>query len=106
LQHGVVTRAQLIERGLSAKAIAHRVRSGRLHRLGRGVYAVGRPDVGQYGRWMAAVLSCGPEALLSHRSAAALWGIAKSSREMEIEVVVPGAYAGGAQGFASGGEPT
>lgn len=89
-QHGVVTRAQLLERGLTAKAIAHRIRTGRLHRLGRGVYAVGRPDVGQYGRWMAAVLSCGPEALLSHRSAAALWGIATGAPEMEIEVVVPG----------------
>ncbi len=91
LQHGVVTRAQLLERGLTTKAIAHRVRTGRLHRLGRGAYAVGRPDVGQYGRWMAAVLSCGPEALLSHRSAAALWGIAKGSPELETEVVVPGA---------------
>jgi very-short-patch-repair endonuclease len=91
LQHGVVTRAQLIESGLTAKAIAHRIRTGRLHRLGRGIYAVGRPDVGQYGWWMAAVLSCGPEALLSHRSAAALWGIAKGSPEMKTEVVVPGA---------------
>jgi len=89
-QHGVVAREQLMERGLTAKAIAHRVRSERLHRLGRGVYAVGRPEVGQYGRWMAAVLSCGSEALLSHRSAAALWGIAKSSPEIEIEVVIPG----------------
>lgn len=89
-QHGVVTRAQLLERGLTAKAIAHRIRTGRLHRLGRGVYAVGWPDVDQYGRWMAAVLSCGPEALLSHRSAAALWGIATGVPEMEIEVVVPG----------------
>lgn len=89
-QHGVVTRAQLMERGLTSKAIAHRLRTGRLHQLAGGVYAVGRPDVGQYGQWMAAVLSCGPEALLSHRSAAALWGIAKHSPEIEVEVVVPG----------------
>jgi very-short-patch-repair endonuclease len=81
-----------MERGLSAKAIAHRIRTGRLHRLGRGVYAVGRPRVGRYGLWMAAVLSCGPEALLSHRSAAELWGIAESSAEIEIEVVVPGKF--------------
>jgi len=79
-----------MERGLTAKAIAHRLHTGRLHQLWRGVYAVGRPEVGRHGRWMAAVLSCGPEALLSHRSAAALWGIAKDSAEMEIEVVVPG----------------
>jgi very-short-patch-repair endonuclease len=88
-QHGVVARAQLLERGLTAKAIAHRTRTGRLHQLGRGVYAVGRREVGQYGQWMAATLSCGPEALLSHRSAAALWGISKSPPGVEIEVVVP-----------------
>lgn len=79
-----------MERGVTAKAITHRIRTGRLHRLGRGVYAVGRPEVDQYGQWMAAVLSCGRDALLSHRSAAALWGIAKHSSEIEIEVVVPG----------------
>jgi very-short-patch-repair endonuclease len=79
-----------MERGLTAKAIAHRLHTGRLHPLWRGVYAVGRPEVSRHGHWMAAVLSCGPEALLSHRSAAALWGIAKDSAEMEIEVVVPG----------------
>jgi very-short-patch-repair endonuclease len=86
----VVTRAQLLERGLTEKAIAHRLRVGRLHRLWRGVYAVGRPEVSQRGWWMAAVLSCGPRALLSHRSAAALWGIVMGSTEKEIEVVVPG----------------
>lgn len=75
--------------GLTPKAIAHRLRTGRLHPLRRGVYAVGRPDVGQRGRWMAAVLSCGPAALLSHRSAAVLWGLADASLEAEVEVVVP-----------------
>jgi len=89
-QHGVVTRRQLIARGLTGKAIAHRIRIGRLHPLWRGVYAVGRPDVDQYGRWMAAALSCGPDALLSHRSAATLWGIAQNPLGTEIEVVVPG----------------
>lgn len=78
-----------MDRGLTPKAVAHRIRAGRLHPLRRGVYAVGRPDVGQHGRWMAAVLSCGPAALLSHRSAAVLWGLAKPSLEAEIEVVVP-----------------
>jgi very-short-patch-repair endonuclease len=53
------------------------------------VYAVGRPEVGQEGRWMAAVLSCGPDALLSHRSAAALWGLVRVSPEVEFDVVVP-----------------
>lgn len=88
-QHGIVTRAQLMDRGLTPKAIAHRIRTGRLHPLRRGVYAIGRPEIDQRGRWMAAVLSCGPAALLSHRSAAVLWGFAEASLETEVEVVVP-----------------
>lgn len=75
-QHGVISRAQLLELGFSPKAIEHRIRCGRLHPVARGVYAVGRPDLTQHGRWMAAVLACGPGAVLSHGSAAALWGIA------------------------------
>lgn len=86
-QHGVVARSQLLASGLSPKAIAHRINSGRLHPLWRGVYAVGRPEVTQRGRWMAAVLSCGPNALLSHRSAAALFGVLRKTAW--LEVVVP-----------------
>ena len=74
-QHGVLTRAQLRAGGLSAKAIEHRLTHGRLFAIHRGVYAVGRPQVDRHGRWMAAVLACGPGALLSHDSAAALWGL-------------------------------
>jgi len=74
-QHGVVSRRQLIALGWHPEAIKHRVRKGRLHRIRRGVYAVGRPNLSQRGHWMAAVLACGPDALLSHRAAAALWGI-------------------------------
>jgi len=74
-QHGVVTRVQLLELGFGSGAIAHRLRSGRLHRVHNGVYAVGRPDLPRSGRWLAAVLSCGAGSLLSHRSAAALHGL-------------------------------
>jgi very-short-patch-repair endonuclease len=87
-QYGVVTHAQLLELGLSPRAIRHRLGNGRLHRLHRGVYAVGRPEVGRRGLWLAAVLACGPEALLSHGSAAVLWGIQKPVAG-PIEVVVP-----------------
>src|SRR4051812_33966162 len=73
-QHGVLTRSDLLGLGFSAEAIKHRVRVGRLHPIVRGVYAVGRPRLSPHGRWMAAVLACGPGAVLSHRSAAALWG--------------------------------
>jgi len=91
-QHGVVTRAQLIDFGLATGAIAHRLRRGRLHRVHYGVYAVGRPDLSRTGRWMAAVISCGPEAVLSHRGAAALHGIATAAGG-RIEVTVPPASA-------------
>jgi very-short-patch-repair endonuclease len=74
-QHGVVAGYQLLELGLSPKAIQHRVANGRLHRVGRGVFAVGRPELSRRGWWMAAALACGPRAVLSHGSAAALWGI-------------------------------
>ncbi|HEX9967941.1 MAG TPA: type IV toxin-antitoxin system AbiEi family antitoxin domain-containing protein, partial [Solirubrobacterales bacterium] len=83
-QHGVVTRAQLLALGFSTDAIRHRVAMGRLHPLWRGVYAVGRPTVSERGRWMAAVLSCGPEALLSHRSAAGLWRILRPFHTLEV----------------------
>src|SRR5882762_6795046 len=85
-QHGIITRAQLL--GFPPKAIDHRVAKRRLHAVWRGVFAVGRPELTVYGRWMAAVLSCGPEAALSHLSAAALWQIAPERRG-PIEVSVP-----------------
>jgi uncharacterized protein DUF559/putative AbiEi antitoxin of type IV toxin-antitoxin system len=79
-QHGVVTRQQLVEVGLRPSAIEHRLRAMRLHPLHRGVYAVGRKDVSQLGRFMAAALACGPDAVLSHRSAAALWQLRTDDR--------------------------
>jgi very-short-patch-repair endonuclease len=85
-QHGVVSRSQLLSLGLSGDAIRHRIAVGRLHPLWRGVYAVGRPTVSQRGRWMAAVLSCGAGALLSHRSAAGLWGVLRPFPELEVTV--------------------
>jgi very-short-patch-repair endonuclease len=87
-QHGVVAREQLIDLGFTPKAIKHRVAKGRLHPVGRGVYAVGRPELTQLGRWMAALLAVGSEAVLSHRSAVALWGVAKQ-RGNAIHVSVP-----------------
>lgn len=74
-QHGVVTRADLLDLGFSRRGIEHRVTTGRLHLISRGIYVAGRPELTPRGRWMAAVLVCGGEAALSHRSAAELWGI-------------------------------
>jgi very-short-patch-repair endonuclease/predicted transcriptional regulator of viral defense system len=87
-QHGVVARRQLVELGVREDAIDARLRRKRLHRLHLGVYAVGHDVVSREGRWMAAVLACGPGAVLSHRSAAALWGIRPPSRG-RTEVTVP-----------------
>jgi len=74
--------------GLSRDAIAHRVATGRLHPVARGVYAVGRPELSREGAWTAAVLSCGPHAVLSQRHAAALWGI-QDRPAPPIEITVP-----------------
>ncbi len=74
-QHGVVKRAQLRELGFTRSAIAHRERTGRLWRVYRDVFAVGRPDLTREGKWMAAVLACGDGAALSHLSAGALWQV-------------------------------
>jgi very-short-patch-repair endonuclease len=87
-QYGVASRAQLLGAGWSEGAIKKRIRGGRLHRLQAGVYLVGHELIPREGRWIAAVLSSGPEAVLSHWSAAALWGIRPSSRE-RIDVTVP-----------------
>jgi very-short-patch-repair endonuclease len=76
----VVARRQLLELGLTPKVIERRITSGRLHVMWRSVYAVGRPTVTLRGWWMAAALACGPDAVLSHISAAGLWGIHQRSR--------------------------
>jgi very-short-patch-repair endonuclease len=65
----------LLALGLDAGAITYRVKAGRLHPVHRGVYAVGHRPPSPLARAMAAVLACGPDALLSHRSAGALWRI-------------------------------
>lgn len=87
-QLGIVSRGQLLAIGLDTDAIKRRARAGRLHRLHRGVYAVGHPAITIRGRWMAAVLASGDGAVLSHRSATALWGIWGSGGEA-THVTVP-----------------
>jgi len=56
-QHGVVSLAQMRAVGLGKEAVKARARRGRLHRVHRGVYAVGHPRLTNEGRWMAAVLA-------------------------------------------------
>lgn len=87
-QYGVVARRQLIAAGVGAKAIEHRLRTGRLRRLHRGVWAVGHRRLTQDGFWLAAVLAAGDSAVLSHRDAAILHGLGRWSAG-PIEVTTP-----------------
>jgi very-short-patch-repair endonuclease len=86
-QYGVISHEQLLELGFTRHAIAHRVAIGRLHPLYRGVYAVGRRQLPRLGQWMAAVLACGPGAVISHFSAGALYTII-GARPGPIDVCV------------------
>lgn len=88
-QHGLVTRKQLLAIGLTRHAIDHRIERGRLHPVARGVFALGRPELTREGRRLAAVLSCGPRAVLSHASAASLWGIGREDGRIEVSVPAP-----------------
>ena len=87
-QYGVVAYRQLVEVGLGEDGIAARLRTGRLHRVHRGVHSVGHRSLRREGYWMAAVLACGPGAVLSHRSAAALWAL-RSGAGSAVDVTVP-----------------
>ncbi|HSR95233.1 MAG TPA: type IV toxin-antitoxin system AbiEi family antitoxin domain-containing protein, partial [Solirubrobacterales bacterium] len=91
-QHGVVARQQLLAFA-GTGAIASRVRRGNLHRLHRGVYAVGHPILGVHGRWKAATLAVGPHSVLSHRSAAHLWGL-RPRIAIPPEVTIPRGWRG------------
>jgi len=86
-QHGIVGRRQLVKLGLGRRAIGHRIDVGRLHPIHRGVYAVGHRPRTSEAAWMAAVLVA-EGAVLSHRSAAALWGIRRNDRTA-VEITVP-----------------
>lgn len=71
-QHGTIARRQLLELEMSSATIARWVKSGHLHRIHRGVYAVGHTKLSQEARWMAATLACGDGSALSHAPAGQL----------------------------------
>jgi very-short-patch-repair endonuclease len=99
-QHGVVTTSQLLGTGLLPSGITDRLAAGRLYRVHRRVYAVGHRRLSDRGRWVAAVLAYGEGAVLSHLSAAELWGIWRRVRRQfganrrgeqpDVHVSVPG----------------
>ena len=76
------------EIGFARRTIAGRTRAGRLHRLHQGIYAVGQPSLSDRGRWIAAVLADGAGAILSHASAAALWGFLEP-RPGPVDISLP-----------------
>jgi Transcriptional regulator, AbiEi antitoxin/Protein of unknown function (DUF559) len=84
---GVVSAGELLACGLTRNGIAARVGSGRLHRVHRGVYAVGHGGLTMRGRFLAAVKACGEGAVLSHVSAAALWGLLTWDEERAPDVI-------------------
>jgi predicted transcriptional regulator of viral defense system len=88
-QHGVVSVHQIGELGLSARGVRHRAEAGRLHRIHDSIYSLMPLTLlTRNGRFMAAVLACGPSAALSHRSAAALHEIRRTDRA-NIDVTIP-----------------
>jgi hypothetical protein len=87
-QHGVVGLEQLRGLGFSPDAVKVRCAEGRLRALHREVFAVGHSQISRRGEWWAAVLAYGPGTVLSHRSAAALWGI-RRERSGPIDVNAP-----------------
>jgi hypothetical protein len=88
-QHGVVSRNQLRQLGLSDGQVTRAARDSRLLPVFRGVYAVGHARIDSRGRIMAAVLACGRGTAVSHQSAAMLLGLAARA-PVSVDVIAPG----------------
>jgi very-short-patch-repair endonuclease len=88
-QHGVVAREQLLAAGVSAHQVDWRIRARRLHPIHAGVYLVGHAVPTEHATAMAALLACGEEAVLSHRSAASLWRLLSYPATAPAWVTVP-----------------
>lgn len=91
VQYGVVARRQLVQIGVTGRAIHSRISRGLLIPLHRGVYAFGHRRLAIEGRWLAAVLAAGPGAVLSHRDAAALHGMRKAPESTRVSVTTTSA---------------
>ena len=88
-QWGVVSRAQLLDAGLSKSAIGRWTDAGRLHRIHPGVYAVGHRALRTEGRLAAALFYAGPGAALSHATALWWWAL-KRGQPRTIHISAPG----------------
>jgi very-short-patch-repair endonuclease len=88
-RHGVVTRERLFAVGFTIDEIRHLMRTGHLHRVWPGVYAVGRPGLTREGRWLAGVLACGRGAALGLLCAGTLWAVWERAVPARPQVCVP-----------------
>jgi very-short-patch-repair endonuclease len=87
-QNGLITSSQLLKAGLTRSAIRARTDRGTFVRVDRGVYAVADPHVLPLTRETSALLSLGPTAVLSHRTAAALWGLVSDHpRDLDVTLI-------------------
>ncbi|MGA7435475.1 MAG: type IV toxin-antitoxin system AbiEi family antitoxin domain-containing protein, partial [Solirubrobacterales bacterium] len=84
VQFGVISRRQLLNLGIDSATIHRYLTAGYLIQLHRGAYAVGHTAITPRARWLAAVLASGPNACLSHRSAAALWDLSHPCLPIEV----------------------
>lgn len=89
-QRGLITWRQLIDAGVSRSAASRRIANGRLHRVHRGVFLVGHPIAPPLAPELAALLVNGPDSVLSHHTAARLWGLRPASHADPIDVTLIG----------------
>jgi very-short-patch-repair endonuclease len=85
---GVASRKELLGLGFGRGAIRSHLANGQLHVIHHGVYAVGHRAISRRGYLRAALLACGEKSVLSHRTAADLWGISPTSSRL-IEITGP-----------------
>lgn len=88
VQCGRVARRQLLAAGIAARTVGHMSARGLLRREHTGVYAVVHSAPVQFARETSALLACGERAVLSHMSAAALWGLVPSG-DGSVEITLP-----------------
>lgn len=86
-QHGLITTRQMVDAGASPNWIRAQARSRRLISVRRGVYRVQGAPTTQDQVWLGAILGAGTAAVLSHRSAAAAWGLRGFRPPMRIDLL-------------------
>jgi predicted transcriptional regulator of viral defense system len=89
-QCGVVSIRQLESLGFGSRSVHREVAAGRLHRLHRGVYAVGHQRLSWHGHCLAAVLANSPS-VASHFSAGWLWGLLLNRPSGKYHLTAPNA---------------